>query len=73
MGGDISYIRNGYLILRTGELERKSALTFYHAGSTKSSYRYSINPLDKSSNILLNLEPKDKIYDDGYVQIFVMQ
>jgi hypothetical protein len=71
-GGDISYIQNGYLILRIGELERKKALTFMIGGPGASSYRYSLDPLDAKSNIVVNLEPDDRMYNNGYVQIFLI-
>ena len=70
--GDISYIRNGYLILRIGELNRKGALSFYLTGAARSAYRYSIDPLDSKSDIQANLEIQNKIYDDVYVQIFTI-
>ena len=71
-GGDISYIQQGYLLLRIGELQRKKALTFLATGWSDSSYRYSIDPLNPSSDILINLEPITRIYDNSYVQVFVI-
>jgi hypothetical protein len=59
------------LLLRIGELERKTALTFWLTlADRETEYRYSIDPLDDESNILINLEPEDRIYDNDYVQIF---
>jgi uncharacterized membrane protein len=71
MGGDTSYIREGYILLRFGELQRKKALTFTSTESSKSGYRYKIDSQDTQSDILVNLRSRDRIYSDGYVAIFL--
>jgi len=67
--GDISYIQNGYLILRAEELQRKKALTFSPDGYGTNSYRYFLDQLNPQQNILTNLSAKNLIYSNGDVQI----
>jgi uncharacterized membrane protein len=69
-GGDIGYISNGYLTLRIGELERKSALTFSSGETGSGSFRYRVDPTNPGSNIIINSESKDKVYSDSKVFIF---
>jgi uncharacterized membrane protein len=69
-GGDVSYIRNGYINLRTAELRRKTALSFSPDGKGRVIYRYQIDPAQPEQNILNNLEEANRIYSNRAVQIF---
>ncbi len=69
--GNISNIANGYLILRSGELESRGVLPF--GANDKNLYSYKIDHNDPQTNITLQLIPQDRIYDNGAVQSFVIQ
>jgi hypothetical protein len=70
--GDISYIHNGYLVLRSAELERKHALTFSPDGFGATSYRYKIDPLNPENNIIATTAAKNRVYSNGNVQVFAI-
>lgn len=71
-GGDISYIRNGYLLLRNAELQRKHALTFSPDGFGAETYRYRLDPAQPELDIITNTASKDRIYTNGSVSIFAI-
>jgi uncharacterized membrane protein len=70
--GDISYIQNGYLTLRSSELQRKQALTFSPDGFGSATYRYQLDPLNPQEDITANTSAKDRIYTNGDVQVFAI-
>jgi uncharacterized membrane protein len=70
MGGDVSELNSGYLVLRIAELKRRNALTFSVDGKGRTTYRYTMDPSAAGNNIILNLESKDEIFNNGIVQIF---
>jgi hypothetical protein len=73
MNGNIGYITQGYVILRSGELERTGGLYFSHTGKEEIGvYRYSLYQVNPEENILINLSLKDCIYDDHDVQVFII-
>jgi hypothetical protein len=70
--GDISYIQNGYLILRVAELARKKALTFSPDGRGRQLFRYHPDPVSPELDILKNLSFENKIYGSADIQIFMV-
>ncbi len=70
-GGNITYIGSGYVILRSGELENRGMLLFSSVKNVLYSYKIDIN--NSTSNIILQLNPEERIYDDGAVQSYVIQ
>jgi len=69
-GPDISYIQNGYLLLRVGELQRRGVLTFNDA--ERRNYRYRVDSSNPESDIRLSLLPEDKIYCSDKVQTYIL-
>jgi hypothetical protein len=63
---------NGYVVLRLGELESRGILQFGLNGDVVL-YAYHIDPNDPQSNIILQLNQQERIYDNGVVQSFVIQ
>jgi uncharacterized membrane protein len=71
-GGDLSYIQDGYLALRTGELYRKTALTFSPDGYAVNSFRYSLASFKSEMDTPTNLGSKDRVYTNGSVQVYIL-
>jgi uncharacterized membrane protein len=71
-GGDLSYIRDGYLTLRIAELQRKKALTFSPDGYATVSYRYPIASFKTEMDTPVNLGSKNLVYSNGGVQIYLI-
>jgi hypothetical protein len=70
--GDINSLTEGYLMLRTGELERKKALTFSSTGNAVDNYRYYVDSNDPQNNILANLQSRIKVYSDGDMETYIL-
>ena len=70
LDGNISKLGSGYVVLRLGELESRGILQFGVNDMTL--YAYHIDPNDPQSNIILQLMPEEKVYDNGVVQSFVI-
>jgi hypothetical protein len=68
--GNISKLGSGYVVLRLGELESRGILQF--GVNDMALYAYHIDPNDPQSNIILQLMPEEKVYDNGVVQSFVI-
>jgi uncharacterized membrane protein len=71
-GGDLSYIQDGYVFLRIGELNRKHALSFSKLGYAAATYRYSESLFNAELNTPDNLGAENKIYSDQNVNIFLI-
>ena len=69
--GNISNISNGYVILRSGELESRGVLPF--GADNQNLYSYKIDYNDPQTNIILQLIPQERIYDNGAVQSYVIR
>ncbi len=71
--GDINYIQQGLIILRTGELRRKSALTFSRDGYGVTTYRYRpSSPSDMQPSILESVSLEDNIYSNADVEVYAV-
>jgi uncharacterized membrane protein len=70
--GDISYIKDGYILFRNNEFEKKKALSFSPDGKGRYIYRYRLDSLNPQQDILINFESKDRVYCNGSVQIFML-
>jgi len=70
---DISYIKQGCLILRTGELEDRwllfSSGTFGFGGTV---YRYNVEAAESRNDIHNYLTLKDRVYDNGTNQAYMI-
>jgi hypothetical protein len=75
-GGNISYITQGYIIFRSGELLRTGGLSLAHSGAIDeadfTTYRYLLASTNPQTDILTNLASKDCIYSDGDVQLIII-
>jgi hypothetical protein len=67
--GTISKLNSGYVVLRVGELDSRGVLQFAR-GTAANLYSYKIDLNDPQSNIILQLLPDEKLYDNGDVQSF---
>ncbi len=70
--GDVSYISDGYLILRIAELQRKEALSFSPDGEGIVVDRYLISKLIPELDALANSSFGIRIYSDKDVQIYIV-
>lgn len=70
--GDISYIKEGYLVLRTGELQKSGGLEFSFEGSVDVFYRYHLSQSNSPTDILNSLSVKDCVYSNSDVRLFNM-
>jgi hypothetical protein len=68
--GDISYIKEGYVIFRIGELQKTGGLNFSSDVYGDNIYRYHIG--NSETNILESLLITDCVYSVGEVQLFVV-
>lgn len=75
-GGNISYVTQGYIIFRSGELLRTGGLSLAHSGAIDeadfTTYRYFLASTNPQTDILTNLASKDCIYSDGDVQLIMI-
>jgi hypothetical protein len=68
--GNTSSLNNCYVVLRLGELESRGVLQF--GTDPVPLFSYSIDPNDPGSNIILQLAPESRVYDNGVVQTFLI-
>ena len=72
-GGDISYIADGYLVFRSGELQKTGGLKFSLSGYPEDvNYQYNLENSNTQSNIVDNLSGQTCIYSDNDVQIYII-
>ena len=75
-GGDISYIVRGYIIFRSGELQKTGGLSLAHSGlitaADSTNYRYFPEQTNPQTDLLANLSSKACVYSDGDVQLFAI-
>jgi hypothetical protein len=70
---DLSYINQGYLILRSGEIQKSGGLTFSHSGYNGIPgivYRY--NPEQSNIDIMRELSNYSCFYSDGDVRVYII-
>jgi len=73
IGGNVSYINEGYIILRIDELETRGILKFKIDGTPGDIYGYKLDPNDIDSNIIIQLNRQEKIYCNNAVQMFIIR
>jgi len=65
---DVSYIEEGWVLLRTGELEDRWLL-FWQGGTI---YKYNLEGAEPKDDIFTYLARENKVYDDGTSQSYII-
>jgi hypothetical protein len=73
IGGNIDYIKQGYIVLRVSELIKRGGLMFSPDGSILKCYTYRRDPSKPEEDIMYSLSSKNKIYNNGNVIICLIQ
>ena len=70
---NISYIKQGYLLLRTGELEARWLLFFGRSlGFSAEFYKYNLETIEPEDDIFAYLALEDRVYDNRTNQVYLI-
>jgi hypothetical protein len=71
--GDIHSLKIGYLILRTGELQKTGGLWFTFTGYNGQTFRYDLAKSTENNNIMLGLSSQNRIYTSSDIEVSLLR